>query len=1264
MDEVFLVQVTQGGQACLAQMYNKPLQASVRAVTNGTLWALRREDFRGILTSEFSNLQSLKLLRSVDLLSRLTILQLSLIADSLSEVSFSDGQTIVNKGDDLSGLYMVQKGRVRITFDSYISSQNASSLMSDIQKDDDNDGMNNGTELSMEKSEGTYFGEWTLFGECIDSLRVVALGNVVCAVLTKEKFESVVGPLPKFLQDEYRSRETSSDFPREPARSIDPSVLSKVQLSDLEWKTCVYSTDCCEIGLVQPKDSEHSFSLKRFSKQKIKKLGKEEQVLKEKTLIKNVNASPGVPQVLCTCADQSHVGILLNTIISCPIASILHSPLDETSARFCAASVVVALEELHKAGILYRGVSPEVLMFSQLGHVQLVDFRFGKKLSSERTFTICGMVDSLAPEIVQGKGHSFAADWWALGVLIYFMLQSEMPFGSWRENELDTFAKIAKGQFTLPETFSPEVVDLITKLLEVDEKERLGSKGVDSLKSHNWFNGVNWESIRNGSCTAPQEILSRIDQYLETRPSETTAPVVLATEDVDELNTPEWLDGWTVVMGDLLIRGGISPIQSLVSTMMYVHQDYNNGTGIISPFLPQALFDDIFSRLLALTSYIRNRFIQFFEDLVYRDVNRFSEDFVALSSCQDLDSSNRKSASASCASTSKNLGTVLDERTQEPSSIEDHSSLLSRCEIIERKFFYGVLVHNFRLDLARYFVKSTLLLALAPYQISSQCVKHAQIRVKSTLSRVQITFHGSSADIGWMQRDPTMDPVKDGSDRFVELLNAIRNGEHKLPDSYVYLLIPGLFSNHGPLYFVSTKRFFSKMGLACHIAKIHSEASVEYNSLILKQYIEELYWGSGKRVMLLGHSKGGVDAAAALSLYWSDLKGKVAGLALVQSPYGGTPIASDIMREGQIADKETRRIMKLIVCKIIKGDIKSLEDLTYEKRKQFLSQHKLPKGIPLISFRSEANVGPGVISMMSHIAHVELPKLSFLGNTSDESEYEVGPAEKHRVPLVVPVSAAMALSALHLQLRYGEKSDGLVTCRDAEVPGSVVVRPNQKLDHAWMVYSSWNKNQAGADASEMCEALLTMLVELGKADNSGIKQITAINPNDGLTLTSNPISTIENQLNEADLVVDAENLLIETEIQDVYDLNVDTDTEENLVLAPEARRILELDEKDDSVKLTCIGQDITENQLLQYTTPPNVRFGAFPTNDYDISTDYKVVKKAPRDAETHFSLVGCTVAPAFQFEDFVLAKRYDLYRFSCVSCSRVRTLSICAHLKI
>lgn len=108
------------------------------------------------------------------------------------------------------------------------------------------------------------------------------------------------------------------------------------------------------------------------------------------------------------------------------------------------------------------------------------------------------------------------------------------------------------------------------------------------------------------------------------------------------------------------------------------------------------------------------------------------------------------------------------------------------------------------------------------------------------------------------------------------------------------------------------------------------KVSVERNAWELKQYIEELYWGSGKRVMLLGHSKGGVDAAAALSIYWNDLKDKVAGLALVQCPYGGTPLASDILREGQVADKETRRIMEFLICKLIKVRVTFYEAFTPE----------------------------------------------------------------------------------------------------------------------------------------------------------------------------------------------------------------------------------------------------------------------------------------------------------------------------------------------
>ncbi|KAH7851466.1 hypothetical protein Vadar_012018 [Vaccinium darrowii] len=89
--------------------------------------------------------------------------------------------------------------------------------------------------------------------------------------------------------------------------------------------------------------------------------------------------------------------------------------------------------------------------------------------------------------------------------------------------------------------------------------------------------------------------------------------------------------------------------------------------------------------------------------------------------------------------------------------------------------------------------------------------------------------------------------------------------------------------------------------------------------------------------------------------------------------------------------------------------------------------------------------------------------------------------------------------------------------------------------------------------------------------------------------------------------------------------------------------VVELNEKDGSLKLTCLGPNpIGTNQLLQYTVPPNVWFGAYPTQDIDVSTENGAVQTAQRDAEKHFSLVGCTCAPAFQFEDFELARRSEL----------------------
>lgn len=68
----------------------------------------------------------------------------------------------------------------------------------------------------------------------------------------------------------------------------------------------------------------------------------------------------------------------------------------------------------------------------------------------------------------------------------------------------------------------------------------------------------------------------------------------------------------------------------------------------------------------------------------------------------------------------------------------------------------------------------------------------------------------------------------------------------------------------------------------------------------------------------------------------------MAGLALVQSPFGGSPIASDILREGQIADKEARRIMEFIVCKLIKVLSSSFFFFSLYKPKQKIKNKNTP----------------------------------------------------------------------------------------------------------------------------------------------------------------------------------------------------------------------------------------------------------------------------------------------------------------------------------
>ena len=56
------------------------------------------------------------------------------------------------------------------------------------------------------------------------------------------------------------------------------------------------------------------------------------------------------------------------------------------------------------------------------GHIALTDFGLSKQpLDDTQTYSFCGTVEYMAPEIVNRKGHSLAADWWSFGVLMVYL---------------------------------------------------------------------------------------------------------------------------------------------------------------------------------------------------------------------------------------------------------------------------------------------------------------------------------------------------------------------------------------------------------------------------------------------------------------------------------------------------------------------------------------------------------------------------------------------------------------------------------------------------------------------------------------------------------------------------------------------------------------------------------------------------------------------------------------------------------------------------
>ncbi|KAM0787192.1 hypothetical protein ACM66B_006435 [Microbotryomycetes sp. NB124-2] len=253
----------------------------------------------------------------------------------------------------------------------------------------------------------------------------------------------------------------------------------------------------------RPGSQPRYFALKVLEKITVVRLRQVEHLNSERSTLAEVS-HPFIVNLFFTFQDEANLYLLLEFVQGGELFSHLRRAgrFSPDVSRFYASNIILALEYLHARDIVYRDLKPENLLIDSLGYLKIADFGFAKRVQ-DRTFTLCGTPEYLAPEIINATGHGVAADWWALGVLIFELLCGFPPF--FADHPLEIYERILHNRFSFPPHVDSVGRDLIRRLLTADLTKRLGNlkHGARDVKYHHWFEGVDWAAVEHKRIRAP-----------------------------------------------------------------------------------------------------------------------------------------------------------------------------------------------------------------------------------------------------------------------------------------------------------------------------------------------------------------------------------------------------------------------------------------------------------------------------------------------------------------------------------------------------------------------------------------------------------------------------------------------------------------------------------------------------------------------------------------------------------------------------------------
>jgi len=458
-----------------ALLTGEPRAANCSAMTYCATLCLSRDTFEktlGPLQELIDHAMKKRVLQGVPIfaLSQFQPYEMVRLADLLTEVDFPKGVKLAEEGHPMKqNLYIIRKGRVTVSND-------------------------NGMISTL--TQGDYFGENTL---AIDEGRlshqtITVEEDSTCGVLTKPAIESVIGSVARL----------GKALPPQP-----PKLDRSIKLKDLVKFRILGVGTFGKVWLVSHKRTGKPYALKMLSKREIIGHHQVEGVIREKNIMSSVD-HPCVVNLISTFQDERSLYMLIELVQGGELFSVIHTEtrdgIPNANSRFYAACILESLSHLHHRHISYRDLKPENILIDGLGYCVLVDLGFAK-IVMDKTYTLCGTPEYLAPEIILSKGHDKGVDYWAFGVLIYEMLAGRSPFYSYGTDQVSLFKRIVQVKYSFPPggIVNEVAQDLIQRLIVRRQANRLGclARGEMDIRDHSWFAIINVEKLLEKKIPAP-----------------------------------------------------------------------------------------------------------------------------------------------------------------------------------------------------------------------------------------------------------------------------------------------------------------------------------------------------------------------------------------------------------------------------------------------------------------------------------------------------------------------------------------------------------------------------------------------------------------------------------------------------------------------------------------------------------------------------------------------------------------------------------------